>query len=381
MNVNTTDKTKLEVNWYLTHFSRITIAQLKEVLEEANLEYFLPVAPVVDHRRKDKNTIVERSSMFNMLFIHAKLNKAANFVYAQPKICFMFNKKKEYVTPLYRVADTAAIKKKMDMVASDKRESQEDDHFDMLCDESTFKDVVVIPDKQMEMFKKAITYCDTESMPYLRPSEIDFEKGDKVRVIGGQLHGVEGFLESQQGKDGGHIIVKLCEEYAVRTINVEPEYIQILEFAKTGKHIYKKFDSFMTRGERCIKNLVENNEQDVKDIEYLLNFVKRFAELHTLTNNMKAKHLMYMFIACACLNDVEHRDEYEDKLNQFIPTLTSDIMKSTCLLNLFKCTRKDSYRHQLKSMIMEWGKLNPDTKGNKKLIEIREDFKEYNMIL
>lgn len=367
-------------NWYLTHFSRITIADLKEVLEKENIEYFLPTMPAPDLRRKAQHTTIEKSAMFNMLFIHGKLNKMANFVYAQPKICFMFNKKREYVTPLYKMADTIAIKRKMDEEAKKRKEGLEE-HFDMLCDESTFKDVVVIPNDQMEMFKRAMIYCDTESMPYVRPSDIDFDKGDKVRVIGGKLHGVEGYLVSQQGRDGGHIIVKLCNDYAIKTISVEPEYIQILEFAKTGKHIYKKFDSFMTRGERCIKNLIDGKDQDIKDIGYLLNFTRRFEKLQTLTTNMKAKHLLYMFIASACLGDKEHSEEYEKKLSEFLPNINSEIMKANCLLNLFKCTRRETYRQQLKTMVVDWGKIEPDGKGNNKLIKIREDFKEYNMLL
>lgn len=374
------DENKSGENWYLTHFSRISIADLKAILEEKKIEYFLPTMPAPDLRRKDNHTTIEKSAMFNMLFIHGRLNKMANFVYSQPKICFMFNKKREYVTPLYRMADTVSIKRKMDEEAK-KHKEDPNEHFDMLCDASTFKDVVVIPDNQMEMFKKAMIFCDTESLPYVKPSDIDFDKGDKVRVIGGKLHGVEGYLESQQGKDGGHIIVKVCNDCAVRTISVEPEYIQILEFAKTGKHIYKKFDSFMTRGERCIKNLIDGKDQDIKDIGYLLNFTHRFEKLQTLTTNMKAKHLLYMFIACACLGDIEHRDNYEMKLCAFLPEINSEIMKATCLLNLFKCTRKETYRQQLKAMVVEWGKIEPDGKGNNKLIKIREDFKEYNMIL
>ena len=64
--------------------------------------------------------------------------------------------------------------------------------------------LLVVPDAEMEMFMRTIGAYDG-TVPALLPEEADLEKGDRVRIIGGQFDGIEGILVTRQGKS--HFVV------------------------------------------------------------------------------------------------------------------------------------------------------------------------------
>lgn len=112
--------------------------------------------------------------------------------------------------------------------------------------------LLVVPDAEMDMFIRAIGAYEGD-VPALLPEEADLEKGDRVRIIGGQFDGIEGILVTRQGKDGGRVLVKVSEVLCVPTLEIEPECIEVLEFAPEGRHLYKKFDSFIQKIRHTLK--------------------------------------------------------------------------------------------------------------------------------
>ncbi len=75
---------------------------------------------------------------------------------------------------------------------------------------------MVVPDKQMNDFI-AVAGSSDEHVAYLNPDELHLTVGDKVRVIGGPLIGVEGYFVRIQNKRDRHVVVRIPGIVAVAT--------------------------------------------------------------------------------------------------------------------------------------------------------------------
>ena len=346
-------------SWYLLRYGQISFQKMHSQLENSGLEFFLPSYTAVENRKQGVQVRVERALMFNMMFIHSSLDECVQFVVNNPGVNFMVKPSEEHPSvSLNQLAPE--VKKK-----------------EFCYDKATFRYVITIPERQMDMFIKTVTNRNTRTVPFMKPSEIDLEKGDKVKIIGGPYDGVEGILESQKGKDGGTVYVHILNFIATRTTEIRPEFIQILEFAKTGKHMYKKFDSFMTRGHRCVLSHANGEKISVRDNSYLNVFIRRFAELKTPTVNMTAKLHLFLFIAYTCLDRKTDADVHEKFLQDYLEQITSESMRLKCLLYLYGCTGSKVYKKQMQSMIKGWRK---NTKLDSKKQEIKDAFLEFEWI-
>lgn len=342
-------------SWYLLRFGQISLKRMKELLEVSNLESFLPSYTVVENRKKGVQIRVERALMYNMLFIRSSLHECVDFVVNNPGVSFVVKPSEEH----------PSVSLNLLVSHEQKREFQ--------YDQATFRYVITIPDREMDMFIKAVTNRNTRTVPFMKPTEIDLEKGDKVRIVGGPYNGIEGILESQKGKDGGTVYVHIQNFLATRTTEIRPEFIQIIEFAKSGKHMYKKFDSFMTRGHRCVISHIKGEKISARDHSYLSVFIHRFSDLQTPTVNMTAKLHLFMFIAFTCLDRKTDADVHEKFLQDYLEKITSDSMRIKCLLYLYGCTGSKIYRKQIVSMTKQWKSNKLDSKKQ----EIKDVFLDF----
>lgn len=345
-------------NWYLLRFGQIPLKRMRELLDNSGLENFLPSYTVVENRKKGMQVRVERALMYNMMFIHSSLNECVQFVVNTPGVNFMVKPSEEH--PSVSLNQLAPEEQKQEFC----------------YDKATFRYVITIPEKQMDMFIKAVSNRNVNSVPFMKPTEIDLEKGDKVRIVGGPYDGIEGILESQQGKDGGTVYVHILNFIATRTTEIRPEFIQIIEFAKSGKHMYKKFDSFMTRGHRCVISHIKGEKIAPRDNSYLNVFVRRFCDLQTPTVNMTAKLHLFLFIAFTCLERRMEAEVHEKFLQDYMEKITSESMRLKCLLYLYGCTGSKVYRKQIQSLTKQWRKNKLDSKKQ----EFKETYLEFEWI-
>ena len=345
-------------NWYLLRYNQISLKRMLDQLEQSGLEHFLPSYTVVENRRQGTQVRVARSLMFNMMFIHSSLNECVQFVINNPGVNFMVKPSEEHPSV------------SLNQLTSDEQKKE------FCYDKATFRYVITVPDRQMEMFIKAVTNRNTRTVPFMKPTEIDLEKGDKVRIVGGPYDGIEGILESQKGKDGGTVYVHILNFLATRTTEIRPEFIQIIEFAKSGKHMYKKFDSFMTRGHRCVVSHIKGEKISARDNSYLNVFVHRFSDLQTPTVNMTAKLHLFLFIAYTCLGRKIDADVHEKFLQDYMEKINSESMRLKCLLYLYGCTGSKVYRKQIQSLTKLWRKNTLDSKKQ----EIKDIYLEFEWI-
>ncbi len=85
---------------------------------------------------------------------------------------------------------------------------------------------MTVKDADMERFIRAVE--SVESPHYYRPDEITPEmRNRRIRIIGGQLDGYEGYLITTRGSKTKRLLVELPTLLAA-SVEVEPEYIQLI---------------------------------------------------------------------------------------------------------------------------------------------------------
>lgn len=145
-----------------------------------------------------------------------------------------------------------------------------------------------LSDEDMSAFRSmALAY--KYNMPCFSPSEVDLVACDKVRIVGGEFAGVEGYLVSQQGRDGGRVIIKVGELMAVQTLDINPKYISVLSFAKGSRRMYDKIDSYEPKLRRAMDYYRRNGELDVTNAAAVSYFITRFGLAEIPTVKMRAK--------------------------------------------------------------------------------------------
>ncbi len=185
---------------------------------------------------------------------------------------------------------------------------------------------MIANDKEMEMFIKAASFY-SQGAPLAVPDRTLMMKGDKVRIIDGPFKGVEGVLISQQGKDGGKVVVSIGDLISVSTLDISPENIQVIQFAHGNKHIYKKLDSFKLRIERALKKLSEGQSLSDDERQHISSFIRRFSTVRTDTVNTEARLAMYVLKGYYALHiPGEVAENYKRLRDDILPRVKSKKM-------------------------------------------------------
>ena len=83
---------------------------------------------------------------------------------------------------------------------------------------------IIVPDDDMAAFQRVAGA--EEEILYFRPEEIDFERGDRVRIHGGDFDGVEGIFVKVQGKRNKMVVVTIPTLVSVATLTFAPELLE-----------------------------------------------------------------------------------------------------------------------------------------------------------
>ncbi len=161
-----------------------------------------------------------------------------------------------------------------------------------------------LSDEDMSAFRSmALAY--KYNMPCFSPSEVDLVACDKVRIVGGEFSGVEGYLVSQQGREGGRVIIKIGEVMAVQTLDINPKYISVLSFAKGSRRMYDKIDSYVPKLRRAMDYYRRNGELDVMNAAAVSYFITRFGLAEIPTAKMRAKISLLLAASYYLMGDKE----------------------------------------------------------------------------
>lgn len=271
------------MNWYILKSPALSLS-VRVDLSKSGLEYFLPTYMALSGPAGHQHR-VEKPLALNLVFVRAELADVLEFkdTHAQFRLHLMYRNRRTEKDPVIPLT---------------------------------------IPDFQMRMFIATVGAYNSAEIPYLKPSEVDLEKGDIVRIISGPFAGVEGTLVSQQGKDGGRVMVNISNLISVPTLHIEPQLLQVLQFAKKGKHFYKHIDSYLPRLRKAMAEYKPGGKQEL--LTPVRVFVTRFSELNADTNNSQAKLYALLLASYRLLCDAENANLIQKKLDDLLPKLNSE---------------------------------------------------------
>jgi len=83
----------------------------------------------------------------------------------------------------------------------------------------------VVPDRQMENFI-AVAGNTEERVLFLDPVEVDLEKGDRVRILGGPFEGVEGVFVRLKQQHERRVVVRIDGIVAVATATLPATLVE-----------------------------------------------------------------------------------------------------------------------------------------------------------
>ena len=84
---------------------------------------------------------------------------------------------------------------------------------------------VVVPDRDMASFIRVAGNTE-EKIVYLDPAKLNFKKGDRVRVIGGPMTGVEGTFMQIGGKHEKRVVIQIEGIIAVATAAIPAALVE-----------------------------------------------------------------------------------------------------------------------------------------------------------
>ena len=84
---------------------------------------------------------------------------------------------------------------------------------------------IIVPDREMASFIR-VSGNKEERVLYLDPAKLNFKKGDRVRVIGGPMTGVEGTFMQIGGKHEKRVVIQIENLIAVATAAIPAALVE-----------------------------------------------------------------------------------------------------------------------------------------------------------
>lgn len=187
---------------------------------------------------------------------------------------------------------------------------------------------MAIGDAEMEMFIRTVSLY-REGAPIVDVRDLDLQKGDTVRITGGAFVGVEGTLITQKGKEGGKVVVSISHLVAVTTVDIEPQYIQVLKFGAENKHIYRKVDSVLPKAKQMMEKRRKGIEVTSDERAEMQCFINNYSMAETETQNMCAKLKTLTFMAYVILGIDDYAAKaYRQLKEEILPKIKSERVKA-----------------------------------------------------
>lgn len=271
--------------WHVLHASTCSVPRIKAALQDSGFTFFYPTNFVLVGKEHEKKKNVERPVVLNLVFLYGVASELERFCELHPYLSL-----------------TRAHKTLFDV---DRKGLY-----------------LVVPDREMEMFQRTVGAYERD-VPFINPKEVDLEEGDRVRILDGLFAGVEGTLITQRGKDGGRVLVRISDLVAVPTLEIEPEYIEVLSFAPSNLHAYKKFDAFEKRLDTAVEEVRKHHRITDEQQSAMVVFIRRFTNLQTITRNMKVKHNVFLMMAHKLLLHTQEYEHYRHLVEEMYGDLKS----------------------------------------------------------
>lgn len=275
--INTLHKSSEDIQWYVYRY-HVMSNKLKEQIKSFPLDTFLPYRYVKVINAKGKTDYQEQPVIPTYLFVRGSLKD-------------VIEKGKEL--------QFAPMRKHM------------------AVGEIWNQDYVTVSDKDMHLFQQA-TELFRHDINFYDASVIDLEKDDRVIFLDGILKGTQGYLKSEQGRDGGVVVVPLnqndSESNLFYSVTVKPESLGVIQFARGNQHFLDKHKSIRKVVDEAMTAYCQGESISPKQRERMLSYVFRFSQLKPNTDIQRANHLMLLYRIYTILELFIQRDEIGQKI-------------------------------------------------------------------
>ena len=174
------------IQWFAMSATFGRELKAKDIIEEKNVECFVPMRYEIHKDKKQKSTRKLVSAISNLIFVHTTRKDLQELKAKIP-----------YLHYLTQSVDGRNVP-------------------------------ITVPDYQMQHF---IATCNTfnEKLVYLAPDEINLQEGTPVRIVGGAFDGIEAiFVRIEKGKRK-KVVVMIEGIAAVAVTKFDDGYIQLLD--------------------------------------------------------------------------------------------------------------------------------------------------------
>lgn len=308
--------TEADIRWYAYKYARVTNALLK-YFDTLDVEVFWPMYKVKVVSTKGVGREESRPKIPCYIFIHSSLAKA---IEVGQKVGLAPLRKR---VDRYADASPETAAETDNSVKETRRPVEEEVRY------------VTIPDNEMRVFMEFVNNHEHELKMY-SAAHIDLDKDDKVRIIGGDYEGCEGYLKTEARRDGGKVIVAVGEMNI--EVEADPEHIAVIEFGRQNDHFTKK----MQRIEKHVDDAMELYRAGQPVAQHkrrqLVSYYRRFGETIVPSDMQRFRHMLILYRIYTVLEMPEERE-----------AMYQTIMENVLPLYEKKC--KNAIRHNIKSFL------------------------------
>lgn len=214
---------------------------------------------------------------------------------------------------------------------------------------------MTISDRDMAVFK-VIAAAHANKLPCYPMEAVDVDDGDKVEIVGGEFDGVTGTLQCRQGHNGGMVLIAVGNQFLVPTLEIQPQYIRILQFGKGNRHPYRIFEAHLTRAIQALKHLLAAPGAGLttEDVAAMSVFTGRFEALVPATVNIASQHAALMLMSYSALQDEAMAHQWLQRCQELLPSIKSDTQRAWQLAFTYASTGDDEVCRQARSIIDGW---------------------------
>lgn len=96
------------------------------------------------------------------------------------------------------------------------------------------REKLIVEEKAMDDFIR-VTEQKEHRVVYYKPNEISLHHGDRIRIHGGNLDGVEGILLKVKGRREKQLVVSI-PNLAIASVSIRPELIEVIDLKRQKSH-------------------------------------------------------------------------------------------------------------------------------------------------
>ncbi len=320
--------------WYVLHTGRFVKRTSLELEREAarrrmmNLPEWTYFAPMLVEESKRNAKTVQKPMCLNYVFVRSTVCEIQMFRQTHPEYNLIRKKATERHRPEY----------------------------------------LSVTDRDMQMFM-IVAKAYRNGVPCYTAADMKrLNKGDRVRIIGGEFSGVEGILLTRKGKDGGYVVINVCNRIAVPTLCIRSKYIKVVAFSEDNDHLYKKMFGYYPKIRRAMRNHNGGRGIDDADRRSVSAFLSRYGEINVASDKMRGKYMAFVMMSHKVAGNEAECRYYMRECLASLPSVTNPTTRALIYTALFACTLNALYLNKAEELASSWDTLRL-TKKQKDIIE------------